>query len=85
MIGRIFWFLLGIGVAVFVYTRVRALLRQARPEALGHRVADSASSVGERAQDFAARVRAGMAERETEIRAAYNLGGASSDTFGPTE
>ena len=73
MIGRIFWFLLGIGVAIFVVTKVRAMLKQATPEALGHRVADSASSVGERAQDFAARVRAGMAERETEIRETFGL------------
>ena len=73
MIGRIFWFLLGIGVAIFVVTKVRAILKQATPEALGHRVADSASSMGERAQDFAARVRAGMAERETEIRETFGL------------
>jgi len=73
MIGRIFWFLLGIGVAIFVVTKVRAMLKQATPDAIGHRVADSASSMGERAQDFAARVRAGMAERETEIRETFGL------------
>jgi hypothetical protein len=73
MIGRIFWFLLGIGVAIFVVTKVRAMLKQASPEAIGHRVADSASNMGERAQDFAARVRAGMAERETEIRETFGL------------
>ena len=73
MIGRIFWFLLGIGVAVFVVTKVRGLLKQATPDAIGQRVAGSASNVGERARDFAARVRAGMAERETEIRETFGL------------
>ena len=73
MIGRIFWFLLGIGVAIFVITKVRAALKQASPDALGHRVAESASNVGERAQDFAARVRAGMAEREIEIRESFGM------------
>jgi Family of unknown function (DUF6167) len=73
MIGRIFWFLLGIGVAVFVLTKVRAALKQASPDAIGHRVAESAGNLGERAQDFAARVRAGMAERETEIRESFGM------------
>jgi hypothetical protein len=73
MIGRIFWFLLGIGVAVFVITKVRAVLKQASPDAIGHRVAESASNLGERAQDFAARVRAGMTEREIEIRESFGM------------
>ncbi len=82
MIGRFFWFVLGAGLAIFVFVKIRETLKKATPEALGHRVADSASGVGERAQDFAARVRAGMVERETELRTVYNLDGASSDTLG---
>jgi hypothetical protein len=36
-------------------------------------VAESASNLGERAQDFAARVRAGMTEREIEIRESFGM------------
>ena len=43
MIGRLFWFLVGIGVAVFVYKKVREYMAKATPEAIGHRVAESAS------------------------------------------
>ncbi len=37
------------------------------------RAVDTAGSLGERAQDFAARVREGMAEREAEIRETYGI------------
>jgi broad specificity phosphatase PhoE len=73
MMRRLFWFILGAGLAIFVYRKIRESLKKASPEAIGHRVAESASGVGERAQDFAARVRAGMAERETELRETLGL------------
>ena len=73
MTRRLFWFVLGAGLAIFVYRKIRESLKKASPEAIGHRVAESASGVGERAQDFAARVRAGMAERETELRETLGL------------
>ncbi|HLT60653.1 MAG TPA: hypothetical protein VK020_05640 [Microlunatus sp.] len=67
MFKRVFWFLVGAGVAAFVAIKIRDYLRQATPEAIGNRVADSAAGITERAQDFADRVRAAMAEREAEI------------------
>ena len=73
MMRRVFWFMLGAGLAIYVFVKIREALTKATPEALGHRVAESASGVGERAQDFAARVRAGMAERETELRETLGL------------
>ncbi len=73
MMRRVFWFMLGAGLAIFVFVKIRDALNKARPEALGQRVVESASGVGERAQDFAARVRAGMAERETELRETLGL------------
>jgi hypothetical protein len=73
MMRRLFWFILGAGLAIFVYRKIRESLKKASPEAIGHRVAGSASGDGERAQDFAARVRAGMAERETELRETLGL------------
>jgi hypothetical protein len=68
MFRRLVWFLIGAGVAIFVYIKIRNYLRKARPEAVGQRVADSASSVSESARGFVDRLRAGMAERETELR-----------------
>jgi hypothetical protein len=68
MLRRLFWFLIGAGVAIFVYLKIRDYLTKARPEAIGQRVAESASSVSESARGFIDRLRAGMAERETELR-----------------
>ena len=68
MLRRLFWFLSGAGVAIFVYLKIRDYLKKARPEAIGKRVAESASSVSESARGFIDRLRAGMAERETELR-----------------
>ena len=82
MIGRIFWFLLGVGVAVWVIVKLRDSLRRARPEAVGQRVAASAAGVGATARDFTDRVRAAMAEREAELRDAFEIDGTSSDRAG---
>jgi hypothetical protein len=68
MLRRLFWFLSGAGVAIFDYLKIRDYLKKARPEAIGQRVAESASSVSESARGFIDRLRAGMAERETELR-----------------
>jgi hypothetical protein len=73
MVRRLFWFLIGAGVAIFVYMKIRQYLKKARPEAIGQRVADSASGVSESARNFIDRLRAGMAERETELRETLNL------------
>jgi hypothetical protein len=73
MIGRFFWFVLGAGVAVFVYVKIRDSLRRASPQAVGQRVADQAAGLGASARDFTERVRAAMAEREAEIRTELGL------------
>ena len=73
MIKRFFWFALGAGMAVFVYLKVRDFLKRANPAVLGDRVATSASGVSERAQGFVGRLRAGMAEREAELREELDL------------
>jgi hypothetical protein len=73
MFRRLFWFAIGAGVAVFVIMEIRAYVKQARPEAIGHRVAESASGISESARGFVDRVRAGMAERETELRETLGL------------
>jgi hypothetical protein len=73
MLRRLLWFLVGAGVAIFFYVKIRNYLKKARPEAIGHRVAESASGVSESARGFIDRVRAGMAERETELRETLGL------------
>jgi hypothetical protein len=68
MLGRLFWFAIGVGFAVFLVTKVRGYLKKASPQALGNRVTDAATGVTDSARDFAARVRAAMVEREAELR-----------------
>jgi hypothetical protein len=80
MMGRLLWFTVGAGVAVWASSKVRESLRRASPEALGQRVAASASGLGESARDFVDRARAAMAEREAELRQALE-GGARSDAL----
>ena len=80
MIGRLVWFALGAGAALWTYTKVRESLRRASPEALGRRVTASASGLGESARDFVDRTRAAMAEREAELRDALE-GGARPDAL----
>ena len=79
---QLFWFAVGAGVTVFAVVKAREVMAQATPKAIGQRVSDSALSLGERAQDFADRVRAASAEREAELRAELNLPAAGSDRLG---
>jgi hypothetical protein len=73
MVRRIFWFVIGAGVAIFLSIKIRQYLKKARPEAIGQRVAESASGLSDSARGFVDRVRAGMAEREEEIRDTLGL------------
>jgi len=78
MIRRLFWFGAGAGATVFVVVKVRGYLRRAAPAAVASRVRTSAGGLGDNVRDFTATVRAAMAEREAELRAALVEGGASS-------
>ena len=73
MIGRLLWFVLGAGFALWALSKVRGYLRLASPQAVGHRMVESAAGIGESARDFSDRVRAAMAEREAELRDALGL------------
>ena len=73
MFRRLFWFAIGAGVAIFLSIKIREYLKKARPEAIGQRVAESASGISESARGFVDRLRAGMAERETELRETLNI------------
>ena len=73
MLRRLFWFALGAGLAVFVSVKIRGYLKKTSPAAVGQRVSKSASSVSESAHGFVDRLRAGMAEREAELRETLGL------------
>jgi hypothetical protein len=73
MFRRLFWFAIGAGVAVFVSVKIRGYIKKTRPEAIGRRVAESASGMSQSAHGFVDRLRAGMAERETELRESLGL------------
>ena len=73
MFRRLFWFAIGAGVAVFVLVKIRGYIKKASPDAIGRRVAESASGVSQSAQGFIDWVRAGMTERETELRESLGL------------
>ena len=77
MIGRLFWFVLGAGVAVWGVSKVRRTMQRATPEAVSQRLVGSVAGIGVSARDFADRVRAAMAEREAELRAELDLRGGS--------
>ncbi|HEY6810217.1 MAG TPA: DUF6167 family protein, partial [Propionibacteriaceae bacterium] len=67
------WFVIGAGVAVFAYTKIRQYMKKASPDAIGQRVADTASGISDSARGFVDRIRAGLAERETELRETLNM------------
>jgi hypothetical protein len=73
MFRRLFWFAIGAGVAIFVYIKIREYLKKAKPEAIGRRVAETANGISESARGFVDRFRAGMAEREDELRETLNI------------
>jgi hypothetical protein len=73
MFRRLFWFAIGAGVAMFVLVKIRGYVKKTSPDAIGRRVAESASGVSQSAQGFVDRLRAGMAERETELRESLGL------------
>ncbi len=70
---KVFWFSVGVGVTVFVVVKGRQIWHQATPQAIGQRVSESAQGVGDSVRDFAVRLRAAMAERETELRDTLGL------------
>jgi hypothetical protein len=66
---RGFWFVAGAGAGVYVMVRARRAAEAFTPEGLR----DRAAGLGVGAHLFAAEVRAGMTERETELRERLGL------------
>jgi hypothetical protein len=73
MFRRTFWFTAGAAAGVWATTKVNRRLRQLTPESLAAQAADKAVEAGHRLREFALDVRAGMAQRETELNDALGL------------
>lgn len=71
--GRVFWFVAGAAASVYVRTRLRRTVDQIGPQGLADQV--SAARVGLRL--MADEVRAGMADRERELRKSLGVDDAT--------
>lgn len=67
MFRRTFWFTAGAAAGVWATTKVHTKIRQLTPESLAAQAANKAVDAGHRLKDFALDVRAGMAQRESEL------------------
>jgi len=70
---RAFWFSAGAAAGVWATTKVNRKLRSLTPDSLAARAADQAVAAGHRLREFALDVRAGMAQRESELNEALGL------------
>ncbi|NSC20596.1 hypothetical protein FM076_04960 [Streptomyces albus subsp. chlorinus] len=73
MFRRAFWFTTGAAAGVWATTKVQRKIRSLAPDALALRAADEAVEGGHRLREFALDVRAGMAQRESELKDALGL------------
>jgi F0F1-type ATP synthase membrane subunit a len=71
---RIIWLIIGILVGVYAVTRLKKRAQQLAPDSLQQ----SAEKVASAIRHFGDEVRAGMAERETELRDALGIDTAAN-------
>ena len=72
---RIFWLIIGIAVGVYAVTRLKKRAQVLAPDSLQQ----SAEKVASAIRHFGDEVRAGMAERETELRDALGIDTAPTE------
>ena len=72
---RILWFIIGTAVGVYAVTRLKKRAQMLAPESLQQ----SAEKVASAIRHFGDEVRAGMAERETELRDALGIDTAPTE------
>lgn len=75
MIRRILWFVIGTAVGVYAVTRLKKRAQVLAPESLQA----SAEKLAVAIRHFGDEVRAGMAERESELRDALGIDTQASD------
>jgi hypothetical protein len=73
-VKRLFWLGIGVAVGVVVVRQLTKATRAYSPASLAGQARNSAAGLWDSVQDFVADVREGMAEREAEIRAAFEQG-----------
>ncbi|MDX6292819.1 MAG: hypothetical protein QOH50_1894 [Kribbellaceae bacterium] len=74
---RLIWFVIGTAVGVYAVTRLKKKAQVLAPESLQASAEKMASAI----RHFGDEVRAGMAERETELRDALGIDTAAGDTI----
>lgn len=74
---RLIWFVIGTAVGIYAVTRLKKKAQVLAPESLQASAEKMASAI----RHFGDEVRAGMAERETELRDALGIDAAAGDTI----
>lgn len=70
---RLFWIALGATAGVLVARKLTQTARNLTPEGAADRMAGALGNLGETVREFTADVRAGMAERDAELRDALGI------------
>ncbi len=71
--SRLFWILVGAGLAVFVVLRGKQLMQRFTPKGVQEQVTEQGHRAAASFGDFVATYRAAAAEREAELRAELNI------------
>lgn len=70
---RLFWLLVGAGIAVFIVLRGRAMLERLTPQGVSRQVEKKGQEAAAGLGDFMGTLRVSMAQREAELREELNL------------
>ena len=75
MTRRLFYIALGATAGVLVFRKAGQVLQRYSPSGMSQGLAAAVGGLGEAVREFGAEVRAGMAEREAELRAGLGIDG----------
>lgn len=70
---RLFWILVGAGLAVFVVLRGKQLMQRYTPKGIQEQVAQKGQEAAATWSDFLDTLRSSMTEREAELRDELNI------------
>ena len=71
--GRLFWILVGAGIAVFLVLRGKQLMQRYTPKGIQEQVTQKGQEAAAGWKDFLATFREAMAEREDELCTELNI------------
>ncbi|WP_327675704.1 DUF6167 family protein [Kitasatospora sp. NBC_00458] len=77
MVRRIFWMAVGAGATVWAVNKANEAVHRLTPDSLSGTAARGALDLGDAAKRFARDVKAGMAEREEQLREDLGLDGTA--------